>query len=111
MRIAEVETVPYALPFREDYVTAKGALAAREIVLRRLRTEDGLEGLGEAVPMTLRGGESLERVDRALRRSVRRIRRLDVSRLAGDESLAAAIDAFIHVAAGRRLAGPAAAAL
>ena len=111
MRIAEVETVPYALPFREDYVTARGALAAREIVLLRLRTEDGVEGLGEAVPMTLRGGESLERVDRALRRSVRRIRRLDVSRLAGDESLEAAIDAFIHVAAGRRLAGPAAAAL
>ena len=86
MKIAEVETVPYALPFREDYVTARGALAAREIVLLRLRTDDGVEGLGEAVPMTLRGGESLERVERALRRSVRRIRRLDPSRLAGDES-------------------------
>lgn len=111
MRITELETVPYALPFRDDYVTARGALRAREMVLLRLRTDEGVEGLGEAVPMTLRGGESLERVERALRRSVRRIRRLDPSPLAGDEPLEGAIDAFIHVAAGRRLAGPAAAAL
>ncbi|MGI9020045.1 MAG: mandelate racemase/muconate lactonizing enzyme family protein [Solirubrobacterales bacterium] len=111
MKIAEVETVPYALPFREDYVTARGALAAREMVLLRLRTDEGVEGLGEAVPMTLRGGDSLERVERALQRSTRRIRRLDPSLLAGEEPLEAAIDAFIEVAAGRRLPGPAAAAL
>ena len=111
MRIAEVETLAYSLPFREEYVTARGALAAREIVLLRLRTDEGVEGLGEAVPLTLRGGDSLMRVERALLRSRRRIGRLDPSRLAGDEPLEAAIDAFIHVAAGRRLAGPAAAAL
>jgi muconate cycloisomerase len=111
MRITEVETVPYSLPFREEYVTARGALAAREMVLLRLRTDEGVEGLGEAVPLTLRGGDSLARVERALARSYRRIRRLDPSGLAGDEPLEAAIDAFIHVAAGRRLAGPAAAAL
>jgi L-alanine-DL-glutamate epimerase-like enolase superfamily enzyme len=111
MRIAEVETLAYSLPFREAYVTVRGALAAREIVLLRLRTDEGVEGLGEAVPLTLRGGDSLVRVERALRRSRRRIARLDPSGLAGDEPLGAAIDAFIHVAAGRRLAGPAAAAL
>ena len=111
MRITEVETVPYSLPFRDEYVTARGALGAREMVLLRLRTDEGVEGLGEAVPMTLRGGDSLERVDRALRRSYRRIRRLDPSGLAGEDPLEAAIDSFIHVAAGRRLAGPAAAAL
>jgi L-Ala-D/L-Glu epimerase len=111
VRITEVETVPYALPFRNEYVTARGALATREMVLLRLRTDEGVEGLGEAVPLTLRGGDTLERVDRALRRSYRRIRRLDPSGLAGPEPLEAAIDAFIHVAAGRRLAGPAAAAL
>ena len=111
MKITEVETVPYALPFRDEYVTARGALAAREIVLLRLRTDEGVEGLGEAVPMTLRGGDSLERVQRALDRSTRRIRRLDPSRMGGDDPLEAAIDGFIHVAAGRRLAGPAAAAL
>lgn len=111
MRIAAVETVAYSLPFREDYVTASGSLSAREMVLLRLRTDEGVEGLGEAVPLTLRGGESLERVERALLRSRRRIGRLDPAGLAGEEPLEAAIDAFIHVAAGRRLAGPAAAAL
>jgi L-alanine-DL-glutamate epimerase-like enolase superfamily enzyme len=111
MRISEVETVPYSLPFRDEYLTAQGALAEREMVLLRLHTDEGVVGLGEAVPMTLRGGESLARVERALARSYRRIRRLDPSGLAGDEPLEAAIDAFIHVAAGRRLAGPAAAAL
>ena len=111
MKITDLETVPYALPFCDDYVTARGALARREIVLLRLRTDEGVEGLGEAVPMTLRGGEGLARVERALRRSVRRIGRLDPAGLAGDEPLEAAIDAFIHVAAGRRLPGPAAAAL
>lgn len=111
MKITSVEVIAYSLPFREDYVTARGALGAREMALLRLRTEDGVEGLGEAVPLTLRGGESLVRVVRSLRRSERRIRRLDPSRMAGDEPLEAAIDAFVHVAAGRRLRGPAAAAL
>ncbi|HKB51206.1 MAG TPA: mandelate racemase/muconate lactonizing enzyme family protein [Solirubrobacterales bacterium] len=62
MRIASVEVVPYALPFREPYVTAAGSLERREVVLLRLRSEDGLEGLGEAVPLSLRGGAALERV-------------------------------------------------
>ena len=56
MIVERVETVPYALPFREPYVTARGTLEQREMVLLRLRTDDGLEGLGEAVPLALRGG-------------------------------------------------------
>jgi o-succinylbenzoate synthase len=62
MRIASVEVVPYALPFREPYVTAAGSLTQREMVLLRLRSEDGLEGLGEAVPLSLRGGTALAQV-------------------------------------------------
>jgi o-succinylbenzoate synthase len=62
MKIAEVEVVPYALPFREPYVTARGRLERREMVLLRLRSEDGLVGLGEAVPLSLRGGALLSRV-------------------------------------------------
>jgi len=56
MKIIAVEVVPYALPFREPYVTACGRLERREMVLVRLRTDEGLEGLGEAVAMSLRGG-------------------------------------------------------
>ena len=37
MRIASVEVIPYALPFREPYVTARGRLDRREMVLLRLR--------------------------------------------------------------------------
>src|SRR3954453_21250718 len=62
MRIASVEVIPYALPFREFYVTARGSLAQREMVLLRLRSDDGLTGLGEAVPMSMRGGVTLDRV-------------------------------------------------
>ncbi len=62
MRIASVEVVPYALPFREPYVTAAGTLTRREMALLRLRSDDGLEGLGEAVPLSLRGGAGLAEV-------------------------------------------------
>lgn len=62
VQIASVEVTPYALPFREPYVTARGSLEQREMVLLRLRSEDGLVGLGEAVPLSLRGGASLSRV-------------------------------------------------
>lgn len=62
MRIASVEVVPYALPFREAYVTAAGSLDRREMVLLRLHSEEGLVGLGEAVPLSMRGGASLDQV-------------------------------------------------
>jgi L-alanine-DL-glutamate epimerase-like enolase superfamily enzyme len=56
MKVTAVEAVPYALPFREPYVTARGRLERREMVLVRIRTDGGIEGLGEAVAMSLRGG-------------------------------------------------------
>jgi o-succinylbenzoate synthase len=62
MRIASVEVVPYALPFRKPYVTARGSLERREMALLRLRSDDGLVGLGEAVPLSLRGGATLPQV-------------------------------------------------
>jgi o-succinylbenzoate synthase len=62
MRIASVEVVPYALPFREPYVTAAGSLERREMVLLRLHSDEGLVGLGEAVPLSLRGGTALGQV-------------------------------------------------
>ncbi|HET7120969.1 MAG TPA: mandelate racemase/muconate lactonizing enzyme family protein [Solirubrobacterales bacterium] len=66
MRLSSVEVIPYALPFKEPYVTARGTLTRREMVLLRLRDEDGVVGLGEAVPLSLRGGTSLEQVVREL---------------------------------------------
>ena len=62
MRLRSVEVIPYALPFREPYVTARGALQRRETVLLRVRDENGVVGLGEAVPLALRGGVGLREV-------------------------------------------------
>ncbi|HSS41273.1 MAG TPA: mandelate racemase/muconate lactonizing enzyme family protein [Solirubrobacterales bacterium] len=62
MRLSSVEVIPYALPFKEPYVTARGVLRRREMVLLRVRDGDGVVGLGEAVPLALRGGVGLVEV-------------------------------------------------
>jgi muconate cycloisomerase len=111
MRIAAVEVIPYALPLERPYVTASGTLERREMILLRLRTEGGVVGLGEAVPLSLRGGAALERVERSLARLTRRLSKLDVAAMASEEPLGSAVDALINVAAGRRLPAPAKAAL
>jgi L-alanine-DL-glutamate epimerase-like enolase superfamily enzyme len=66
VRLSSVEVIPYALPFKEPYVTARGVLRRREMVLLRVRDGDGVVGLGEAVPLALRGGVSLVEVVREL---------------------------------------------
>jgi L-Ala-D/L-Glu epimerase len=111
VRIADVEVIPYALPLAEPYITAPGTLERREMVLLRVRTDEGVVGLGEAVPLSLRGGETLSRVERALRRVARRLARLELAAMADAEPLPAAVDAVIHVSAGRRLPAPAKAAV
>jgi L-alanine-DL-glutamate epimerase-like enolase superfamily enzyme len=66
VQLASVEVIPYALPFKAPYVTARGALERREMVLLRVRDADGVVGLGEAVPLSLRGGVGLTEVVREL---------------------------------------------
>jgi muconate cycloisomerase len=66
VRLSSVEVIPYALPFKEPYVTARGVLQHREMVLLRVRDGDGVVGLGEAVPLALRGGVTLVEVVREL---------------------------------------------
>ena len=61
MKIERLEVVPYALPFKEPYVTARGRLDRRELLLVRLHA-DGLVGLGEAAPLALRGGSTLAEI-------------------------------------------------
>lgn len=68
MEGATVEAIPYALPFKEPYVTARGTLTRREMVLLRIRDEEsGVEGFGEAVPLSLRGGVTIATVVEELR--------------------------------------------
>jgi L-alanine-DL-glutamate epimerase-like enolase superfamily enzyme len=61
VRLEEIEVIPYSLPFREPYVTARGELNERELLLVRIRGE-GLEGLGETAALTLRGGAGIAEV-------------------------------------------------
>jgi L-alanine-DL-glutamate epimerase-like enolase superfamily enzyme len=66
MRLERLELVPYTLPFREPYVTARGELRERELLLVRM-IGAGAEGLGEAAPLALRGGPGIEQIARELR--------------------------------------------
>jgi L-alanine-DL-glutamate epimerase-like enolase superfamily enzyme len=58
MRAESLEVIPYSLPFREPYVTARGELHERELLLIRIRAE-GIDGLGETAALSLRGGAGI----------------------------------------------------
>lgn len=55
MKIDSLEAIPYSLPFREPYVTSRGQLTERDLLLVRARAE-GIEGWGETAALSLRGG-------------------------------------------------------
>ncbi len=60
--IERVELHTFALRFREPYVTARGKLERRDLLLVRLHSDDGLIGLGETGPLALRGGPGLSEI-------------------------------------------------
>jgi L-Ala-D/L-Glu epimerase len=66
VRLEELQVIPYSLPFREPYVTARGDLHERNLILVRIRGE-GLEGLGETAALTLRGGIGIEQIAAEIR--------------------------------------------
>ncbi len=66
MQLEELEVIPYSLPFREPYVTARGELRERRLILVRIRGE-GLEGLGETAALSLRGGVSIDAIVNEIR--------------------------------------------
>jgi L-alanine-DL-glutamate epimerase-like enolase superfamily enzyme len=66
VRLEELDVIPYWLPFREPYVTARGELRERKLILVRIRGE-GLQGLGETTALTLRGGVGIEAIASEIR--------------------------------------------
>jgi o-succinylbenzoate synthase len=106
MEITELEAVPLALPFREPYVTASGRLDSREMILIRLHTDEGVVGLGEVTPLSLRGGTSLEKSWRQLHKAGHRLSRTSLDGIAGPDPLAAAIEVVVAQVPGRRYAEP-----
>ncbi|MDP9133761.1 MAG: hypothetical protein M3N56_02915, partial [Actinomycetota bacterium] len=65
MRLESLQVTPYSLPFADPYVTARGKLRERELVLVRLRGE-GLEGWGETASLSLRGGIGVTEIAREI---------------------------------------------
>lgn len=105
-----VETVPYALPFTRPYTTARGTIERREMVLLRLHTDAGIVGLGEAVPLSLRGDRSLAEVEAAILDDSARLAGLDLGP-AADDPLGFAVATLIELAASSRTPPAASAAL
>jgi L-alanine-DL-glutamate epimerase-like enolase superfamily enzyme len=110
MAIERVEIVPYALPFREPYVTARGALHSREMVMLRLFDESGEIGLGEAVPLSMRGDKPIEEVERSLAKATARLVGLNL-RDAPDGPLPQVASVVVELATSNRLGKPARAAV
>jgi L-alanine-DL-glutamate epimerase-like enolase superfamily enzyme len=110
MKISELELVALALPFAEPYVTARGELDRREMLLVRVHSDEGHTGVGEAVPLTLRGGAGLDEIARKLRRCGYRLEGTDLAPIV-ERPLIGAAELFVKVTVWRRIPPPAAAAL
>ena len=61
MRITSLEAIPYSLPFREPYVTSRGRLTERALLMVRVSSE-GIDGWGETAALSLRGGAGIAEV-------------------------------------------------
>jgi muconate cycloisomerase len=57
MKIISVEAIPYQLPIRRDFRWAGLNVGIGQFVLVRVHTDEGLVGLGEAVPLAEWGGD------------------------------------------------------
>jgi L-alanine-DL-glutamate epimerase-like enolase superfamily enzyme len=110
MRIERVETVAYALPFSRPYVTARGEIREREMVLLRLGTDAGFEGLGEAVPLALRGDKPLAKVERELADAAGRLNGLGLDE-ALEDPLAFAVATLLELSIAKRVSPATSAAL
>jgi L-alanine-DL-glutamate epimerase-like enolase superfamily enzyme len=66
VRLEEIEVIPYSLPFRDPYITARGEIHERRLILVRIRGE-GAEGWGETAALSLRGGIGIEEIATEIR--------------------------------------------
>jgi len=73
MDVERAETIAYALPFRKPYVTSRGRLDRRELILFRLTSAEGIVGLGETTSLSLRGGRTLAEIVAELEEIGRRV--------------------------------------
>jgi o-succinylbenzoate synthase len=87
MKIQRIFWLPFRLPYTSAFTTAHGSEAVREGVLLRLVAESGLEGIGEASPVTAFGGGTAADALRLISELAPRLVGLDLDR--ADAMLAA----------------------
>ena len=110
MRVELVETLAYSLPFAAPYVTARGEIGEREMVLLRLRTDAGFDGLGEAVPLALRGDKPLAKIEEEIADAASRLAGLNLDE-ANDDPLAFAVATMLELSISKRISPGALAAV
>jgi L-Ala-D/L-Glu epimerase len=66
VRLEQLDVIPYSLPFRDPYITSRGELHERKLILVRIRGE-GLEGWGETAALSLRGGAGIDQIAAEIR--------------------------------------------
>lgn len=59
MKIVDMQSRTYRIPFRNAFSTAHGVMTAREGMLVQVTTEQGITGTGEIAPLAAFGGASL----------------------------------------------------
>jgi L-alanine-DL-glutamate epimerase-like enolase superfamily enzyme len=114
MKIAHVEAIPFAIPYRKPLRFASGEVHAAEHVLVRVHTDDGVVGVAEAPPRPFTYGETQQSIvaviDRIFAPEVvglslleREVMHARLERTVGNPAAKAALDMACWDALGRTL--------
>jgi L-Ala-D/L-Glu epimerase len=117
VKIISIEAIPFALPYRKPFRMASGEVAEAAHVLIRVRTDEGLSGVSEAVSRPMIYGESQESIVAAVRQwfepalvgadpfNVEHAHRVLAS-VAANETAKGAVDIALHDIKGRAVGRP-----
>ena len=114
MKIAAVEAIPFAIPYRKPLRFASGEVHTADHVLVRVHTDDGVVGVAEAPPRPYTYGETQESIvaviDRLFAPEVvgrslldREVIRARLDRTVANPTAKAALDMAVRDALGRTL--------
>src|SRR5207244_2002416 len=93
---AELERVTYR--FRRPVTTAYGTLTEREVLVLRLRDEDGNEGVGEAAPLEAYDGVSIDEAREAFAPALAQLEAGEIEAARASGTRLAQADAALDVA-------------
>lgn len=118
MKIQKIEAVPFSIPYSEPLKYGlRGFLKSADHVLIRVRTDDGITGLAEAMPRPIIYGESQKSILWAIEHwlaprveglSLYALERIwyEIEPLRGNNTAKGALDIAIHDALGKTLGMP-----